>query len=306
MTYLGECLRKFLPNAERSFGNELSLKNIFTGSQYEYKGDYTFVHFTSLSGLSSILNSGFLRMSEFRHLDDNSELKYAYNAIENFPNSNVDKLKDNFFCLSMCEYSDRIINEEYMWKKYGGKGRGCAIVFNIEEAQYTNYAIGRVLYGANELKPIKKSINAFFNNYRNQQLIGFDYDAMLSIAPFHKRMDYKKETEVRLLFYMHKASWDEHKWPTIYKDITPKIKARYFNKLFFEDTHPFINNHKSINREDINLLAPIIKLHKIVLGDNLSQIEIKQVYDFVSYIIENCCLTNREIIITQNQSPSKI
>src|SRR5260221_6194725 len=66
------------PDVEpRSFEGKISTDMLFKDSPYEYTGDGNFIHFSSLQGLINILNSGYLRMSEFGNLIDNQELIYG-------------------------------------------------------------------------------------------------------------------------------------------------------------------------------------------------------------------------------------
>ena len=58
-------------------GGRFSYTDLFTGTDYEQDKNTLFCHFTSLQGLISILNNGYLRMSEFNHLIDINEIQYG-------------------------------------------------------------------------------------------------------------------------------------------------------------------------------------------------------------------------------------
>ncbi|WP_127845680.1 hypothetical protein [Psychroflexus aestuariivivens] len=93
------------------FSGKFNYKDLFKETNYEVSKDDSYIHFTSLQALTCILNYGYFRLSEFRHLEDIEELHFAsgvFNNSEVFsPNTkNISDHKKNCFALSACINDD--------------------------------------------------------------------------------------------------------------------------------------------------------------------------------------------------------
>ncbi len=287
-SFLDDVIKPLLPHAEYGINHELSTRTLLKGSDYEYDGDYKFVHFTSLQNLINILRSGFLRMSEFRNLQDKNEVNFAYEIFKDFDIQlleKIDKLKEELFCLSMSKYSDEIIRDQYLWKTYGCNSKGCCIVFSIIKEEYSSYCLGNIIYGNEKLKPLEE-LKKRLVNFAKKGSFGGELDALISLVCFHKEKKYIAEKEVRFLFYLHKQRGKKHDWLTIYEDINSNNEVRYFNKLYFEQRHPYIHNDKGICKESINKMAPILKINEIIIGNGNSDRQAIELSKFIRRIYQ--------------------
>jgi len=243
----------------------------FKGSPYEHEGN-DFIHFTSLSNISKILNSGFLRMSEFRCLADSSEIKYAANVFldnNEFINLNeIQLIKEKVFCLSMTEYNEKNILSPYLWDKYGDKGNGVCIRYKITEPNPYFYLIGKVKYGEKGLWPIKK-IKEYMKNYKDEgkHIPQNILDLLIGLFSYHKSDDYSLEKEVRMFLDLNTDIGPNLEYETIYEDITDDKQIRRYNKLFLKNRHEISNNliGNKHHSEKIFSVFPQIEIKEIVL-----------------------------------------
>jgi len=223
--------------APNNFKGILSPESLFKGTDYLYQGTGRFIHYTSLFALKSILESGYLRMSEFGNLIDKNELKYAAavfsnNPIFKFDEHKLESLKDNLFCLSACKSNNKTKKNSFMWDNYGDKGKGAIIEFEFTKKDPYSYLFGNVQYGNESLIPlkkIKKLAELFFKD--NDGFFPNNFiEILLSIQSFHKPKKYNIEDEVRIFMKEEKQQYKEHKHETIYKDINSNHEVKYFNK----------------------------------------------------------------------------
>jgi hypothetical protein len=298
-TFENEVLKPVLPHARfassfmmgspdeapNTFEGKLSSENLFKDSVYEYQGDGKFLHFTNLTGLKAILDSGWLRMSEFGNLLDKSELSYADFIFDSDPfyklsSEELESLKENVFCLSACQANDDTRRNSYMWDVYGDKGMGVTIEYSFDQKHSNRYVIGKTQYGDEGLAPLKtlkvlasefrsKNNNFFPNNYA---------ELITELRAFHKAKRFMVEEEVRLFLRADKQSHEEHKHISIYKDLAYGQNVKYFNKLFLKGRHEFLTeeNIKEHGIDTILNVTPQIVIDRITFGFN---IPIKQKID---------------------------
>lgn len=263
--------------AAKNFTGDLSPIKLFQNSPYEYKGEYKFIHFTSLFGLKAILESGFLRMSEFGNLIDNNELLFSSSIFEDnmlfeVTKDKIKTLKNNVFCLSLCESTDDTLKNNFMWEIYGDKGKGVIIEIEFTKNNPDFFLLGSILYGNENLNPIReiKRLTEEFAS-KNDDFIPNNFpEFLLELQAFHKSKKYNSENEVRFLMKEKKQQYDEHKLETIYKDFNSKQEVKYFNKLFLKGQHPYLKTDDSQNKIKILNEFPQIEIKKIILGFNIS------------------------------------
>lgn len=246
--------------------------DLFKGSDYEYRGDGKFIHYSSLQGLKAILDSGFLRMSEFSSLIDKTELNYGADVFK--PNSafqyyreNTDNLKGNIFCLSVCESSKNTKRDNLMWEIYGDKGKGIIIEFSLTKKNPKFFVLGKMLYGKDAKKPLYDLKEKCENYLKGSDLVfpnNFP-ELMVEIHSFHKSKIYEGEREVRFLFKNNVDYPSE----TVYQDFNSNQEVKSFNKLFLKGRHLFSREIE----EDVNYLDeyPQIEIKNIILGFNISE-----------------------------------
>ena len=285
--------------APSSFEGALSTENIFKDTQYEYKGDGSFIHFTSLIALKSILDSGWLRMSEFGNLldKDKNELMYAASVFQDNdllkPQfERLDYLKDTLFCLSACEANENTKRNAFMWEVYGDKGKGVFIEYSFTKKQSYFYIFGKMQYGLDKLEPLKKvkELAEEFGKKNNFFPSNF-LELLVEIQSFHKAKHFEIEDEVRLLFRKEKEPYEEHADIGIYKDMNSNQEVKYFNKLFLKGRHQFLNEGK-INEFGENKILdvfPQIEIKKITLGFNISRENKFELISFFQKIKKQYC-----------------
>ncbi len=299
-----DVLQKIFPNARlasagmfgspeiapSSFKAKISPENLFKDTVYEYKGNGNFIHFTSLIALKSILDSGWIRMSDFSNLVDKQELVYASSIFEKdgFYTQEFNKIEDlkrNVFCLSACESSLQTQTDSFMWEIYGDKGSGVFIEFEYTNKEPYSHNLGNVLYGKknlNSLIQLKELYNQFrsdTNNFSVQDI----FNLILEIKAFHKANRYQKEKEVRFLFKNDKNNYDEHDHESIYEDFNSRQEVKYFSKLYLKGRNPIVTDENLKKHTEIEICKyyPQIEIKRICLGYNIS---IENKVDIMTFI----------------------
>lgn len=318
-TFVKTVINPILPNARfaRSFMNGYSLAqdlnyfsaklvpdNLFKGSDYEYGGDGQFIHYSSLQGLKAILDSGYLRMSEFGNLIDKNELNYGADLFKSNPDFqydkiNIDDLKSNVFSLSVCESSENTKRDNLMWEIYGDKGKGIIIEFKLTKKDPKFFILGKVLYGENAKKPLyelKKRSEDYLKG-KNKVFPNNFPELIVELQSFHKSRIYEGEREVRLLF----KNDLEFSSDTVYKDFNSSQEVKFFNKLFLKGRHPLSCEVENSTEDDYSYFDefPQIEIKNLILGFNisvenkvaitelLSEIKLQHNYDFEVFQINS-------------------
>jgi hypothetical protein len=263
--------------APSTFNPKLSTGELFKNTVYEYDGDGKFIHYTTLLGLKLILESGFIRMSEFGNLIDEKELLYAAsifdgNPLFKFDQKKLKHLKENLFCLSLCQSNEATKRNHLMWEVYGDKGKGVIIELGLNKQDPFFFLLGKVQYGEKALQPIKelKRLSEEFSisheGFFPKDFIKF----ILELQSFHKVKIFETEQEIRLLTREDKGQYESHNHQTIYKDINSKQEVKYFNKLFLKERYPFDVSVDMSSKINILDSYPQIEIKNIILGYNIS------------------------------------
>lgn len=280
--YKKEVLHKFFPSAEfsstftiskpddfaRTFDAVISNKGLFENTKYNFNPDNHFIHFTSLPALSQILQSGFLRMSDFNCLSDKSELQFASSRLSESENKNIEIAKSNIFCLSACLSSSEILNNQHMWNDYANDGMGCAIEYKFTSTKIHNMIFGKVLYGKEKLKDLRKlkKLDVQFKNKYDFEVTDLPM-LLLKVSAFHKKIKFKNEHEVRLLFYneTHYPKHFIHR--NRYEDFYSDQQVRNFIKLYIKGKNPTLSlSHPEYEKE--LMYEPEIEISKVIIGPN--------------------------------------
>ncbi|MDP3352201.1 MAG: hypothetical protein Q8S44_00485 [Flavobacteriaceae bacterium] len=263
--------------APNSFKPKLSTGELLKGTDYEYDGDGKYIHFTSLIGLKLILESGFLRMSEFGNLIDEKEILYAASVFEGNPLFKFDQKKlkhskENLFCLSLCQSNDSTKHNRLMWEVYGDKGKGAIIELEINKQDPYSFLLGKIQYGEEALKPIKrlKSLAEEFSKTHDGFFPNNFMEFILEMQSFHKVKIFESEEEIRFLMKEDKGRYESHNQKTIYKDINSNQEVKYFNKLYLKERYPFQDLINPENKINILDTFPQILIRNIILGYNIS------------------------------------
>ena len=263
--------------APNSFKPKLSSGELFKNTDYEYDGDGKYIHYTTLYGLKLILESGFLRMSEFGNLIDEKELMYAASVFEDNPIFKFDPekhkhLKENLFCLSLCQSNETTKRNHLMWEVYGDKGKGVIIELELNKQDPYFFLLGKMQYGEEALEPIKKlkSLAEEFLNTHEGFFPNNFQEFILEMQSFHKVKIFEAEQEIRLLMREDKGQYASHNHRTIYQDINSKQAVKYFNKLYLKERYPFEDSIATDKKIDVLDSFPQVEIKNIILGYNIS------------------------------------
>lgn len=241
----------------------------------------------------NILNSETLRMYNCINKNDPWEINYA-NSKYNI-GLNDDELlafKQNNFITSFFKYDMALQNDnKYLWEKYGMKGRGAALVFEIENINdsWEECYIGKVCYDEknSQNSVYKRFIEfvKFHKEFNNKHHLFKNTPSILSAIALHfKEVKWANEKEVRIFAY---CPFDKY-------DLKLLVLERKNNYLLSTIEHS-VNGHDEIssyvslplNRSKVhdklrinlgsdlslNYLKsiPHLKLKRVVLGNNLEE-----------------------------------
>lgn len=256
-------------------------------------------HYTSIESLESILSNDEIWFSNPLYMNDIEELKFGMLVGANtFRQSNQLKsacksdtrhklLLDSFnyyfnefdykhafdtyvFCLSEHDKddSDGLLS---MWRGYGGNGKGAAILFNLEKANYVENSpiiISSVEYATTDQrhKWIEEKILQFSNLLAESNIP--DGKLYLPAHYFFERL------KLFSLFTKHKGFSEEREWRVVYmieRDINNKIGKMFHYEIGENGIEPKLKLKISpidgIIGEDVSLENLI---SKIILGPTLS------------------------------------
>lgn len=254
----------------RGFSGFLSTRNLFKDTIYEYDGNGLFLHFTSLPILSTILKSGFIRMSDFNCLSDKSEINFASKNIKISSNEDSRFEKDKMFCLSACESKLDVIKNPYMWKQYACDGTGCSIEYKFTSSEIFNMTFGKIQYGKWKLKPLRdiKLLIEDFAIENNGFKINYFENFLTTIFAFHKDIKYKNENEIRLFYFQDGSLGNDKPHLNQFTDFYKRDEVREFIRIYLKGKNKFVP-FKGIDDENSLSISPQIEIKRIILGPNV-------------------------------------
>jgi hypothetical protein len=308
-----QVLNKFFPKAHLStstiweskkikpvfFDGEISAYNIFDQTPYEYKGQNSFIHFTSLEKLKAIIESGHLRMASLDSLQDTEEVHFAGKVID--PNCfyELDVASENLFSLSACESSYSNITNENMWMEYGDEHAGCILEYSFSKMELFRMNFGVIRYGEENLSDLKKLVSLSHSFYNEHGFSVSELPIFLrTILSFHKNQSYNFEREIRLLLEPVQII-EFHKDPRFETVFCDKKGIKWYFKI------PFKEKNKLPENLDFDLETklhhyPQIELKRIILGQNTSSKDLSSVRTLVRQNFPN------SVIGIQNISESQL
>lgn len=244
-----------------------------SNSEYFFKGKLSFIHFTNLFAIQSIISERNIRLYNLQNLTDPREYSFAGNLIT-FNNENKIDAQDNLFLLSMCQPQLLINSPEIefnMWRLYGSNGQGIAIELSYEENKSINwkdYFLSDVQYGASSKTMLKELSKLLKQLDSEKPQVSVDLG---QIVCFHKSSLYKLEQETRLLFDARKLKDVGH---STYKNKDGEITSPIINTDILKSSVgtkqvkylelPIY--HKKFVPVYENSPIPIPKIERIILG----------------------------------------
>lgn len=266
-------------------------------SDFYFLESNMFIHYTTLRNAVSIINDGYFRLNSLAYLDDPQELLYAGNEIlGNYEQEELEALKNQIFCISLCEYSTEKKDNFDSWRLYGDNGLGVGIVFHFgsnTKAWLDNY-LSKIHYGKNEVntsseeettekfKLLKTNHDEFITeNEGKVDLLSSIFGRKGKIPEwiaiflaFHKSSLYIPENEIRFLRYGNKFG--------NYSFSLNQLNERtYFDKLFIktrtnlnwikEETKAYaLDVQHDIYDSDwirkVTASCPIVEIDKLIIG----------------------------------------
>ena len=129
-----------------NFYADLASENkLFKDTPYFYKEELTFIHWTSINNLLSILNNREIRLYNLYNSEDEHEFYYAAEIL-GLESAQINYLKKYYYTFSFCKKED--INNKYLWGNYGDNYKGVAIKFTIENdpTEWDKFMISNIHY----------------------------------------------------------------------------------------------------------------------------------------------------------------
>lgn len=260
--YLQDVLIYLMPeNYDKwNIGGGLSFKRlsitISPNSLLKYKplkkqNSESFVHFTSLRNLHSILNEQSIRMYNLNNVNDPNEVFFSLKDI--ITEDEIHKIRKKKYSLSLC--SSRVISSSNilnLWRLYGYDGWGVAIEFEIfNNNPLTSFLLAKIVYNKLKLKKFREA-NDLFEKANN---IKVDLAGLLdTYACLYKNKYYKIENEFRLLYsgeempaILTHSKHEKYKFDFNYKN---EIVSYYSLKLFEDNCY---NSLPEINIKKIHI-----------------------------------------------------
>lgn len=235
----------------------------------------TFIHFTSLKSLASILTEKSIRLYSANEMNDLSEINH-YAKIFEIEDRTIQQFKNEVFIMSCCSSSILKTEDELtLWRLYGNDGYGCGIIFEYnEDASDTNTH----RYNINYIDDKQEKFELFFhkhvefNNKHSTCKINAD-KFILDLSVFHKSKHFKIEKEERL--FCRKYLHEERFW-----DFNSKNKLVSYIKIPLD---------YSINKErlDYARITPKIRIKKIIFGHKVPKFNTDEEIKFLSKYFSN-------------------
>jgi hypothetical protein len=162
---------------------------------FYYDGENKFVHWTSLSSLSSIINNNEIRLYNLDNSEDKEEFNYAGNLLS-LTDDQISIIKQNYFTTSFCSIDN--LKDDFLWRKYGRNYEGVAIVFSLvdDSKDWKNFFLSKVYY---DLDPTFKNFQDEIEQLRRKYNNGATFMTDIwRFAGFYKKTHFQTEKEIRL------------------------------------------------------------------------------------------------------------
>lgn len=259
-------------NSGPSFSFNLPDHNChFENTDYFYKDELTFIHFTSINNLFSILNERAFRFYNLHNSEDSNEYKHTGEVL-GISDGQLAHHKKYLFTFSCCPSSD--IRNDKLWKLYGKEHTGVAIEFKIENdiKLWEKYHIAQVKY---EPSDNFKSMLEEFKKIEVKRNIKINVD-LSKIIGFHKAPDWADEKEIRIMTYFPYQYLDEYLKFSKTEFKISENGSRFVDYIklplwvnnespFLKGSKPDLNRHQSLST-DFFEKRPKIKINKILIG----------------------------------------
>jgi len=226
-------------------------------------------HYTSFLGLSGILQSKNLWLTDHKFLNDPSEIEHGKHIILNQINNHINKNKK--LCDFMKFFFDDIMTRGYKtfvtsfckegdylpaWRYYGNNGAGFSIGFRknyFTPLESTDKKTATSLYkveyaenSSNQVKEIFGIADNALNSWTSQKTTAIEpflnilIASLITIVPSMKHPDYNTEQEWRLclprIYFESENRWEPYEFPT---------DQLIIDKIDHQQIPPFLKTIKS-------------------------------------------------------------
>ena len=237
-------------------------------SNYHYKGENKFIHFTKYESCTAILKSKSFRLNSLGIMDDKLEVSYLHDIFKSLNLSiySASHLKRNLYALSLCNYEIEEKEESLnMWDRYGDNFQGVGLVLEMD-LDYSHHwvfqMLSKVHYGnecLNDLESFSESFKEFRASNGGFEISGVD-KLFRNILAYHKAHIYKDEKEIRLLYSENAYETDVKLRKEIPIEFKPRLKPK--------DYSPY-----SATQEELYHLFPNIYVKKVLIGSKVTTAE---------------------------------
>ena len=255
-------------------------------SPYFYENK-SLLHFSNIYSLSSILQEKNIRFYNLHNLNDPREFTFASNVF-NINEDLIQDSKDNIFTMSFCEIEilKKSTSEFNMWRLYGDKGKGVALVFKIvnDPKEWEDFHVSKIIYGTSERFKFVKLLNLL--NELNQNLPRLEVD-FGKILAFHKSRLFELEKEVRIIF-------DKREKRIGMQSKTVSNKTKQIFPIIKSDLAKLVDNTSNIKYLKLPIFSegnnnydseiPLLKIEQIILGYNF----VDQIPEIKEHIRQLC------------------
>lgn len=223
-------------------------------SDYYYKKNLKFVHFTSQINIEAIISSKVIRLANLSNQNDPLEFKFAANTLE-IHEKHSEKTQKLIYSLSMCE--SEMVENLTLWRLYGENTKGVGIIFEItnDPIKWKNYHLSSIHYGlCDKIETFKHQRKEFEKKYNFRFPLSLD-----RFLAFHKSDNFKDELEIRLIHYI-----DNTKPFSAFPKVIDYVNLPKYISLDLQNL-----NEKQLDIKRCDEI-PQIRIAEIVLGTNFS------------------------------------
>lgn len=177
------------------------IKNSPLGYKYENK---RILHFTNLEAARQIIDSGFLKGSNFNRFNDEYEIVSLFGSINNEFLHSWSELKENIFAISFTEKISAQVfeNYDYHWREYASKGKGIALEFRINNKfpVYQDYWLK-----INYTDLLNFKLQGCCEEISKLNFSEVEKEFLLPLLACFKSTDYSQESEIRFFSQISKS-----------------------------------------------------------------------------------------------------
>jgi hypothetical protein len=232
------------------------------------------IHFTSLEKCLSILRSRTFRMYNLNSMKKKDETEFSMVANLFLEENHISNIKNQIFIASFCDPSLlKSVGVDYLWNEYGDNHNGCAIEFEIKNANsIPRFSLCKVDYSEPNLMPFKEALLSF-DAENGLPLNRKDFFRTMACL-YKKSNPFSLEHEVRMFHFDHIRFGN----PTFYQiDSYCALESNEHGYKMDENGNMFYE----IDLDKLGSLSnPGIRIVQIHLGKKVLKEEHEEIYGY--------------------------